>query len=324
MSAGAPFSDDLPYIYHPNPYPDYIEALLDGKFNVLDDTNLSQYASKVVALFICPQTSVTPSLLDSLPALKVVGNCAVGYDNVDLKACKERGIRVGNTPNTLNDTTADMGLALLLCVARRVVEGDKILHSQSLRDETKLWNWYGKQVSGATAGVIGLGRIGFEVAKRLKGFDMKILYHGRSRKPLETEAAVGATYVPNLYDMLGQSDYVILVAPATAKTRHLMGAKEFEAMKNDAIFVNISRGTLVNQEALVGALETGGIGGAGLDVTDPEPLPIEHKLFSFPNVVITPHTGSATAHTRRKMFMMTIDNIMAGLRGEEMPSEVTA
>ena len=324
MSTGAPFSDDLPYIYHPNPYPDYIEVLLDGKFNVLNDTNLSQYASKVVALFICPQTRVTPSLLDSLPALKVVGNCAVGYDNVDLKACKERGIRVGNTPNTLNNTTADMGLALLLCVARRVVEGDKVLHSQSLRDETKLWNWYGKQVSGATAGVIGLGRIGFEVAKRLKGFDMKILYYGRSRKPLETEAAVGATYVPNLYDMLGQSDYVILVAPATAETRHLMGAKEFEAMKNDAIFVNISRGTLVNQEALVGALETGGIGGAGLDVTDPEPLPIEHKLFSFPNVVITPHTGSATAHTRRKMFMMTIDNVMAGLRGEEMPSEVTA
>ena len=310
------------FVYQPEPFPRGIQELLEERFTVLDDSTVRQNTGDVVAVFTTPGTPVTPSFLDTFPSLKVVGNCAVGYDNVDLKACKERGVRVGNTPNTLNDTTADMALALLLAVARRVVEGDKMSRDPAMR--TLPFDWYGAQVSGTTAGIIGLGRIGFEVAKRLRGFDMKVLYYGRSRKPLETETAVSANFVPNLHDMLGQSDYVILVAPATPETRHMMSDKEFGAMKKSGIFVNISRGSLVDQEALVRALESGTIGGAGLDVTSPEPLPVGHSLLSFPNVVITPHIGSATTHTRRQMFMRTIENIEAALRGEKMPSEVTA
>lgn len=310
------------FVYQPEPFPRGIQELLEERFTVLDDSTVGQHTRDVVAVFTTPSTPVTPSFLDKYPSLKVVGNCAVGYDNVDLKACKERGVRVGNTPNTLNDTTADMAMALLLAVARRVVEGDKMSRDPAIR--TFPFDWYGTQVSGTTAGIIGMGRIGFEVAKRLRGFDMKVLYYGRSRKPLETETAVGANFVPNLHDMLGQSDYVILVAPATPETCHMMSDKEFGSMKKSGIFVNISRGSLVDQEALVRALESGTIGGAGLDVTSPEPLPVGHSLFSFPNVVITPHTGSATTHTRRQMFVRTIENIEAALRGEEMPSEVTA
>jgi glyoxylate reductase len=311
-------ASDKPYVYVPFKH-FHLFHLITEAFNVVEDTTDPELCKKVTGLFGGP--FVTVEVLDKFPSLKVIGNCGVGYDNIDLAACRARGIRVGNTPNVLNDTTADVAIALLLAVARKVVEGNYMCkHDPTF---TSLdFNRYGYQVSGMTAGIIGLGRIGFEVAKRLCGFDMEILYYGRTKKRTDVEAAVKATYVPDLYQMLSRCDYVILVAPATSETYHMMGKKEFEAMKSTGILVNISRGSLVNQDDLVEAIKTNSIGGAGLDVTSPEPLPRDHELLKLPNVIITPHIGSATYHTRKKMVQLTIDNIQAGLKGEPMPAEV--
>lgn len=311
---------EKPYVYLPHTLPSELQALVESYFHIVGDSNLKQNQDKISAIFVHVKPKVSEEIICSFPALKVIGNCAVGYDNIDIKACQKHGLRIGYTPDVLNDSTADMGLALLLAVARRVVEGNERTKNPAITAIDS--NWYGYQVSHMTAGIIGMGRIGFEVAKRVHGFDMKLLYHNRTQRTRDVEVQVQATYVPNLYDLLGQSDYVILVAPATKETYHMMGKDEFAAMKKTGIFINISRGSLVNQDALVDALKHNVIRGAGLDVTDPEPLPHDHPLLTFPNVVITPHTGSATMYTRRKMVQLTIDNIIAGLRGDEMPSEL--
>ncbi|CAI8052232.1 Glyoxylate/hydroxypyruvate reductase B [Geodia barretti] len=180
----------------------------------------------------------------------------------------------------------------------------------------------GQQVSGTTLGIVGMGRIGYEIAKRAVGFEMKVLYHNRHRKSAEEEERVGATYVPTLAGLLGESDYVVLAAPATGDTHHMMSREQFAAMKPTGVFVNISRGTLVDQDALAEALRGGVISAAGLDVTDPEPLPRDHTLLSLPNLTLTPHTGSATLPTRQAMVQMTVDNIKAVLQGQPMVNEV--
>ena len=173
-----------------------------------------------------------------------------------------------------------------------------------------------------TLGIIGMGRIGLKFAKQSIAFDMKLLYHNDCQYSKEIEESVNATYVHDLSDLLGQSDYVVLLAPSTKDTYHMMGREQFKAMKKTGIFVNFSRGKLVDQDALIEALREGRIAAAGLDVTDPEPLPRDHPLLTLPNVTLTPHTGSATLHTRMAMVQMTIDNIWAALRGEEMVNEV--
>ena len=262
----------------------------------------------------------TAELLASFPNLKVIGKCSVGHDSVDVRACIARGIRVGYTPEVLNDTTADMAWALLLVAARRVVEGDKISKSPEISRMDP--NWFGFQVSGMTLGIIGMGRIGLEVAKRAVGFNMRILYLNRNRRSKEDEDLVQATYVYSLSDILRQSDYVVLVAPGGKETYKMMGREQFGAMKKTGIFINISRGSLVDQDALVEALRGGTIAAAGLDVTNPEPLPHDHPLLTLPNVTITLHTGTNTLHTRTRMVQRTIDNIWAALRGEPMPSEL--
>ena len=244
----------------------------------------------------------------------------MGYEHVDVSACFKRGIRVGFTPNILNATTADMGWALLLATARRVIEGNEICKSPDTTDFDM--NWLGFQVSGMTLGIIGMGRIGLEFAKRSMGFDMKLLYHNRHQCSKETEESVNATYIPDLTSLLRQSDYVVLLAPSAKDTYHMMGRDQFRAMKKTGIFVNVSRGKLVDQDALVEALRDGTIAAAGLDVTDPEPLPRDHPLLTLPNITLTPHMGSATLDTRMGMVQMTIDNIWAALRGEEMVNEV--
>ena len=310
---------EKPYVYVAGNHHTELHKLIEQQLNVVEDDSIEQNRHKVTALFVFV-SRLTVEIMSKFPSLRVIGTCSVGYDNINLEECKARGIRVGNTPNTLNDTTADMGIALLLSVARRVLEGDKICKDPTTTgfDST----WYGFQVSGTTAGIIGMGRIGLEVAKRLRGFDMQVLYYGRTRKPVEIESLVNATYVPSLHEMLGQCDYVIIVAPATKETHHMMGRDEFKAMKDTAILINIARGSLVDQEALIEALKNKEISGAGLDVTDPEPLPRDHQLLTFPNVIITPHTGSATFQTRKRMVQMTIDNILAGVNGKDMPGEI--
>lgn len=319
MAANLATSADKPYVYQVYRVHPEIQRMLDENFHVVWDNELEKYRDKVSSIFVHITPRVTKELLASFPNLKVIGNCAVGYDNIDLEACKTRGIRVGYTPGVLSDTTADMSFALLLAVARRVVEGDRIGKSPDTTHFDQ--GWFGLQVSGMTCGIIGMGRIGTEVAKRARGFDMRILYHNRNQKPKEIEEQLQVTY-SSLDNLLTQSDFVILVAPASKETYRMMGRAQFSAMKKTAVFVNISRGSLVDHGALLEALQSGTIAGAGLDVTDPEPLPRDHPLLSLPNTIITPHSGSATLHTRKKMAQLTIDNIMAALKGEPMPKEL--
>lgn len=309
-----------PYVYQAANFPSQLQVLLEHEFNMVRPEDVDSHREKITAIFCFIGLPINADLIEKFPNLKVVGNCAVGYNHVDLKACAARGVRVGYTPNVLNAASADMAWALLLATARRVVEGDRIAKSPDTSEFDT--NWYGHQVSSMTIGIIGMGRIGMEIAKRACGFEMRILYYNRHQKNKEEEDRVGATYVPSLENLLSQSDYVVLCAPASKDTHHMMGAEQFKAMKCTGIFINVSRGTLVDQEALVHALKSGTIAAAGLDVTDPEPLPRDHPLLSCPNLTITPHTGSATFHTRRDMLNMTVRNIWAGLKGEQMENEV--
>lgn len=311
---------EKPYVYQHSQMHRDLQGMLDREFHMVQPADLEKHREKIRAIFCFVSPPVNADLIASLPNLRVIGNSAVGYNHIDLKACAARGVRVGYTPDVLNAATADMAWALLLAAARRVAEGD--CASKSPKTAGFDMNWFGFQVSGTTLGIIGMGRIGLEVAKRAQGFDMRVLYHNRSQRPKEVEEAVKATYVPSLGDLLSQSDYVVLVAPASAETRRMMSREQFRAMKRTAVFVNVSRGSLVDQDALVEALREGSIAAAGLDVTEPEPLPRDHALLTLPNVTITPHTGSATLHTRSKMVQVTIDNIWAAIEGKPMPNEV--
>lgn len=310
-----------PYVYQLSPLHPLLQRELEQHFHMVQPKDLDEYRDKIAAIFVFVSPSVDESLIRALPNLKVVGNCAVGYNHIDLEACRCAGIRVGYTPNILNDSTADVGWTLLLATARRVPEGDAICrHPDTSAFDT---NWFGAQVSKTTLGIIGMGRIGLEVARRASGFKMQVIYHNRHRCSVEVEASVNATYVPSLQHLLEQSDHVVLIAPASPDTYQMMGEGQFLAMKQTATFVNISRGNLVDHEALAHALQTGTIAAAGLDVTDPEPLPRDHTLLQLPNIVLSPHIGSATLHTRREMLRLTIQNIKGALEGAEMPCEVT-
>lgn len=255
---------------------------------------------------------ISPEMLAAAPRLAITANMAVGYDNVDPAAAAELGIWVTNTPGVLAETTADMAWALLMAAARNVVASDR---------DTRAGGWQtwsptgflGVDVFGATLGIVGLGEIGEAVARRATGFKMRILYHSRTRKPA-LEADLGLQY-RTLPDLLAESDFVSLHTPLTSDTRHLMSAPRFAAMKPSAILVNTSRGGVVDQDALVEAIRSGAIAGAALDVTTPEPLPLDHPLYSFPNVIITPHIASASLATRSRMAEMAAGNIIAVLAG---------
>jgi glyoxylate reductase len=262
---------------------------------------------------------ITPAMLAGAPRLRVVANMAVGYDNVDPAAAAEAGVWVTNTPGVLAETTADLAFALLLAAARRVVEADRDTRAGGW----KTWSptaFLGTDLFGATLGIVGLGEIGEAVARRARGFRMRILYHSRTRKPA-LEADLGLEF-RDLHSLLADSDFVSLHTPLTPQTRHLLGPAAFAAMKPGAILVNTARGGIVDQDALVEALRSGSLGGAALDVTDPEPLPLSHPLYSFPNVIITPHIGSASRATRARMAEMAAANILAVLAGSEPPNPV--
>jgi glyoxylate reductase len=252
--------------------------------------------------------------------LKVISQMAVGYDNIDIPAAKERGIPVGNTPGVLTDATADLTMALLLASARRIVEGVHYIK------DGKWQTWepmglLGADLRDATLGIIGLGRIGKAVAQRCAGFRMRILAHSPSTSQ-EDAAEVGATLV-DLDTLLRESDFVSIHAPLKDSTRHLIDTFALKKMKPSAILINTSRGGLVDQTALYAALTDGEISGAALDVTDPEPLPLDEPLLTLPNVLIVPHIGSASRHTRDLMASMAADNLLAGLHGDPLPNAVT-
>jgi glyoxylate reductase len=252
--------------------------------------------------------------------LKVVANMAVGYDNVDLEAAKERGVVVTNTPEVLNETTADTTFMLLLAAARRLGEGERLVRA----GEWEAWGpkmLLGPDVWGKKLGIVGFGRIGQAVARRAKGFGMEILYTGRSRKE-EAEEELGARHL-ELDELLRESDFVSIHTPLTAETQHLIGASELEKMKSEAVLVNTSRGPLVDEAALADALESGRIFAAGLDVYEEEPE-VHPKLLELENVVLAPHIGSASIETRDKMAALAAENLRAVLSDEEPPNPVNS
>jgi glyoxylate reductase len=265
---------------------------------------------------------VDDELLDAAgPGLKVVSNYAVGFDNVDVPACARRGIAVGNTPGVLTETTADLAWALLMAAARRLPEGDRYVRAGNW----KTWGpllLLGPDVNGATIGIVGFGRIGQAMARRAQGFGMEVLYHDVNELPGEVTGALGATYVP-LQELLRRSDFVSLHVNLTDETRHLINATTLATMKSTAVLVNTSRGPVVDGAALASALRDGVIWAAGLDVTDPEPIPMDDPLVGLDNCLIVPHIASASRTTRGKMAAMAAANLIAGVRGEPLPTPVT-
>jgi len=254
------------------------------------------------------------------PSLKVVSNYAVGFDNVDVAACARRGIPVGNTPGVLTDTTADLAWALLMAAARRLPEGDRYVRAGSWRTWGPLL-LLGPDVHGATIGIVGFGRIGQAVARRAQGFGMQILYHDLQPLPASVTDPLGATYLP-LEELLPRSDFVSLHVNLSPVTRHLINAQTLAMMKPTAVLVNTSRGPVVDQTALADALRNGVIWAAALDVTDPEPIPRDDPLVGLDNCLIVPHIASASRATRGKMAAMAAANLIAGVRGESLPTEV--
>uniref|UniRef100_A0A8C5MF20 Glyoxylate reductase/hydroxypyruvate reductase n=1 Tax=Leptobrachium leishanense TaxID=445787 RepID=A0A8C5MF20_9ANUR len=242
---------------------------------------------------------IDSELLRDLPKLKVVVNGGVGIDHLDLKLISSFGVKVANTPNSVTNATADMAMTLLLASARKFLEG----HQLAVSPQTKCFpfNWDAEEVTGATLGIIGMGRIGYKIAQRAKGFEMKILYHNRNQR-LKEGSVVGAAYCERLSDLLQKSDFVVLAVPLTTETKRLIGRKELQQMKSSATLINIGRGGVVDHDALVEALQHGEIRAAALDVTDPEPLPRDHPLLKLHNVILSPHMGSATEATQRHMM----------------------
>ena len=288
------WEDELP------PSPEELADLLrgcDGALTLLTDT-------------------IDGAVLDREPQLKVVSNFAVGYDNVDVPAATARGVAVCNTPDALTETTADFAWALLMTAARRVVEGVDYVRAGKWRTWGPLL-LLGRDLHGATLGVVGFGRIGREVAKRARGFDMRVLAYD-THQDADAARELGAEYRP-LDDLLREADFVTLHVALTPETTGLIGERELGLMKREAILVNAARGPVVDTDALVTALRDGTIGGAALDVTDPEPLPADHPLVGLPNAVVVPHIASATVATRDRMAETAARNLLAVLRGERPP-----
>jgi glyoxylate reductase len=246
--------------------------------------------------------------------LKIISNYAVGFDNIDVQEATKRGILVGNTPGILTETTADLCFALLLAAARRIGEG--IDYIRENRWETfKPMELLGKDVHNSTLGIIGMGRIGVEVARRAKGFTMDVIYYDYRGRG-ELGEAVNANMCSTIDELFQRADFISLHVPLTVETRHLIDAVAFANMKHTAILINASRGPVVDSDALYDALKSKKIAYAALDVTEPEPIPFNHKLLSLPNCLIVPHVGSATIETRSKMAVMAAENLIKGVGGE--------
>ena len=259
------------------------------------------------------------NLMEKSPRLKVISSMAVGHDNIDVAAATRRNIRIGYTPGVLTETTADLIFGLLMAGARRIVEADKYVRDEQWKTWTPM-GLLGQDIHHATLGIIGLGRIGLEVARRALGFNMKILYYSRTRKTPAEEKQLSLEYVDRMPELLSRADFISLHVPLTQETHHLIGAKEFAVMKPTAIFINASRGAVTDQRALYEALKNRRILSAAIDVTETEPIPPDDPLLSLDNLIITPHIGSASVLTRKKMALMATDNLLAGLRGEPLPN----
>jgi lactate dehydrogenase-like 2-hydroxyacid dehydrogenase len=291
--------------------------LWDGEAAIPAD-ELAARIGAADALYSMLTDSIDATLLDRAPRLLVVSNMAVGYDNIDVVACTERGIPVGHTPDVLTETVADTAFGLLIAAARRFGEGvDYIRNDQWKRWEPELL--WGSEVHGSTLGIVGFGRIGAAIAQRAAGFNMHVIVTSRRRPPSAEQ--LGVTHV-SLDELLARADHVVVAVPLTDATIGMFDAAAFAAMKRTATLINISRGATVDTDALVAALRSGEIAAAGLDVTDPEPLPADHPLAKLPNAFVIPHLGSSTARTRIAMARLAVSNLAAGLEGTPLPATV--
>jgi glyoxylate reductase len=305
----------LPCVVADVPLADNINEPLRGKVEILAwNEAFESPPQHVDGVYTYGHPRLTGEMMDQLPGLRVISNYGVGVDHIDVEAAKSRGIPVGNTPGILNGATADMAMALLLAASRRLVEGDKYARSSEFTAYDPGY-MLGRETHHATIGIVGMGRIGEQIARRAAGFEMTILYH--NRRPRLDEADFGATYL-SLDALLERADYVVLSPPLTSETTGMIAAAQLNKMKSTAILVNIGRGPLVDTEALTEALQSNTIYGAALDVTDPEPLPRDHPLLKQSNLTIAPHLGSATEETRQRMAELSIRNLLAGLAGDAM------
>ena len=262
--------------------------------------------------------TIDADVLSSNPDLKVVSNVAVGYDNIDVPAATRHGVMVTNTPGVLTETTADFTWALITATARRVVEGDRFVRAKKWK-EWMLMGFLGRDLYGKTLGICGLGRIGTAVAQRAQGFHMRILYTQRNRDEAK-EQALKAMYVDKT-TLLRESDYVVILMPLSPETRHYIGRKELQMMKESAFLINVARGPIVDEKALVQALKAKQIAGAGLDVFEREPK-VEPGLLRLQNVVLAPHIASSSLETRTKMACMAAENCVAAVTGRQPPNLV--
>ena len=305
-----------PRVVADGPLADAILQLMGDRVDLLPwEVGSEGSETPVDGIYTYGHEQVTGAMMDALPGLKVISNYGVGVDHINLADAQERGIPVGNTPDVLNGATADMAMTLLLAAARRLMEGDRFARSPQFTHYDPGY-MLGQEAHSTVVGIIGLGRIGWQIARRALGFDMRVLYHNRNpRQDLPPEADV--TYV-DFDTLLTESDYVVLSLPLKAETEKLIGEQQLRQMKSTAILVNVARGGVVDTDALTAALQKGEIYAAGLDVTDPEPLPRDHPLLQLDNVTIAPHLGSATEQTRQRMAEISVENLWAGLAGKEL------
>lgn len=276
---------------------------------------LLRQAKDAHALWTMLSDKVDQEVFENAPNLKIVTNLAVGYNNIDLHAAHAHHVVVTNTPDVLTESTADLTFALLLATARRIVEASKTVRSGEWKSWTPM-GMAGQNVGGATLGIIGMGRIGEAVARRAQGFGMEVLYHNRTRRSFED------VKYAELDELLGKSDFVVLLTPLTDETKGMIGARELALMKETACLINVARGGIVDEAALYDALESKGIWGAGLDVFEQEPVPLDHPLLTLPNVTVLPHIGSATVQTRLAMMAMNAEAIKACLEGTKVENRL--
>ena len=278
-----------------------------------------EWLAKADALFSTGNIKINEELLAKAPNLKVIAQAAVGYDNIDIAACNAHNIPVGNTPGVLVDAVADLAYALILDSARKIVHANAHVKSGKW-GENKPFG-LATDLAHKTLGVVGMGDIGSAIAERAKASKMKIIYHNRNRRA--DDEKLGATYV-TFDELLAQADFIVIAVTLNPSTKGMFNEETFAKMKDGARLVNISRGAVIDTEAMYNALVSGKLAYAAMDVTDPEPLPGDHKLLSLPNVTVTPHIASATTETRDAMALLTVDNILAALEGKPMPAQVKA
>ncbi|TCI21112.1 D-glycerate dehydrogenase [Exiguobacterium sp. SL-9] len=277
-------------------------------------------ASSAHALWAMLSDTIDREVIEQAPQLEVISNLAVGYNNIDLGAAKERGIIVTNTPDVLTETTADLAFGLMMMTARRLGEAERDLRAGEWKSWTPM-GYVGMDLYRAKLGIIGMGRIGEAVARRARGFDMDVLYHNRTRRH-ESESMYGFVYA-ELDELLEQSDFVVVLAPLTEETRGMLGAEQFAKMKETAVFINVARGEIIDEAALYEALKEQRIWAAGLDVFAKEPVAMDHPLLTLPNVTTLPHIGSASIKTRLAMMALNRDAIVNVLEGAEPKNRLT-